>query len=671
MTTNAMQPAPSPALPIDPKWIAAIGGPAALAEGYALPIRREAGRWVLPVRWSRAERRAMRKKRQVPVSEWAERCRVLPSTARHGGPWRNSSAAYLAGIMDASFFPSVEEIIVCAAPQTGKTEAVYTCLGYASDMRPGNAMIVFPDEQTAKDNAKDRLAPMFSDSSALREHLTGYTDDLGAIKIKLRHMIMYLAWSNSPSRLANRPAMYGYADEEDKYPTTASKKEASPVDLLKKRMRTFVGVRKLWRTSSPTIETGPIWTALTKEAQVVFDFHARCPECGRYQVLAFGDGDSRHGIKWTAGVRDPLVIEGSHDAWYQCAHCDAKWDDAVRDRAVRDGQWRTRPAKGSTAPSVELSAALRSRKPLRIGFHLPAWLSPFVPLWECAAAFLKTLGDKNKLKDFLNGFSALPWKHIEAARKEDVVLKLADDRPAGIVPGGGKVAAVVAGVDTQDNGFWYEIRAFGYGLYPDSWCVRHGFVQGFDNLERILLNDQYLDTEGNAYHVALVCQDAMGHKTKEVYDFCRKHRGRVLPTKGFERRAQPFMFGNIEYYPGSKTPIPGGLQIVNFDTNYFKNSVSTSMAVTPVDPGCWRYNSELDAEYARQLCAEGIDPKTGLWANPHEKANHGWDCAVLCLLAVEVLGVRFWALPNAPKKKEMVADQGFGGWVGAGGGWLK
>jgi phage terminase large subunit GpA-like protein len=635
-----LTPLPSP-IAINPKWIAAAGGTEALLRASGRPVTRAGGALVVPVVFSRPERRSMRKKRQVPVSQWAERHRILPATARFAGPWRNSNVAYLAGIMDASFHPGVEEIIVCAAPQTGKTECVYTCLGYAADRRPGNVMVLFPNETDAKDNAKDRLAPMFNDSPRLREYLTGYSDDMGSLKIALQHMLIYMAWSNSPARLSNRPVMYAHADEEDKYPKTASKSESGPTDLLRKRMRTFVGVRKLWRTSSPTIEAGPIWVALTKEAQAVFDYFVKCPVCGRHQKMIFGDGDTKHGIKWTPGERDPLKIEATRDAWYQCAHCDAKWDDAARDMAVRNGEWRDRDNGWS------IEAALKTIKPLRIGFHLPAWLSPFVPLWECAAAFLKGLKDKNKLKDFQNGYAAEPWKILEVERKESRILALADTRPAGVVPGGGVVAALLASVDTQDNGFWYEIRAFGFGLHPDTWCVRHGFVEGFDNLQRILLQDEYRDADGNRYPVHLVCQDAMGHKTSEVYDFCRVHRGIIIPTKGHAlRRAQPFNYSNQEYYPGTKKAIPGGILLVNFDTNYFKNRLSSMLEVKPGDPGCWYYNSELDADYARQMCAEGIDPATGLWVNPNERPNHAFDCAVLLLLAAEILGVRFWAKPT-------------------------
>jgi phage terminase large subunit GpA-like protein len=76
-----------------------------------------------------------------------------------------------------------------------------------------------------------------------------------------------MAWANSAARLANKPQPYVVLDEEDKYPETATKKEAGPTDLAKKRTRTFSHMRKIWRTSSPSIETGPIWKALTPSRQ--------------------------------------------------------------------------------------------------------------------------------------------------------------------------------------------------------------------------------------------------------------------------------------------------------------------------------------------------------------------------------------------------------------------
>ncbi len=647
-------------LSVDPKWVDGIGGIEAFAKGYALPAEHtKDGCLIIPVRFNRRERRMLRRKVEIFPSRWAERHRHLPRTARFNGLWRNSNVAYLAGIMDASFFKSVEEIIVVAAPQTGKTEAVYTCLGYAADRRPGNAMVLFPVETDTKDNAKDRIAPMFKDSPRLREYLTGYTDDLGTLKITLQHMIIYMAWSNSASRLSNRPVMYGHADEEEKYPRTAGKKEGSPVDLLKKRMRTFRGMRKLWRTSSPNIESGSIWQALTTEAQVVFDYYVRCPVCGMRQKMEFGDGSTRYGIKWHEDVRDPLVIEETRDVWYQCRHCDAKWDDGMRDAAVRDGEWRDRE-KG-----LSLFTALKSIKPLRIGFHIPAWLSPFVTMWECAAAFLRAQGDRTKLKDFLNGFAAEPWRVTEATRQEDRIMLLRDEHmPPGIVPGDGRTACLLAGIDTHGNDdtgrLDYEIRAFGYGHNPSTWGVRHGHLMSFDALKKVLWEDEYKDAAGNPYKVHFACIDAMGKRTAEVYEFCRMHRGLILPCQGKDRLNGPsHAFSNIEFYPGTKRPIPGGITLVRHDTNFFKNKLAGILEVNPGDPGCWAYHSELDIGWAREMCAEGINPETMLWENPNNRPNHAWDVSELLLLAAEIIGMKYW--PKPEEKQAAVSVRAGGG----------
>ncbi len=623
-------------LEINPRWINAIGGIEAL-DGTRFRVRRRRTYVSTSIYFSRQEKRIMRKRRPMPVSEWAERHRVLPRDAAIPGPWRNQTVPYLAGIMDASFFPSVEEIIVCAAPQTGKTDAVNTCIGYAADRRPGNFLVVYPDEVTARENNKDRIQAMFTDSPRLRSYMTGYADDASALRLNLVHMKVYMAWANSAARLANKPLPYVHLDEEDKYPVTAGKRESSPQDLAKKRTRTFRHMRKIWRTSSPSIEEGPIWKALTEEADIVFDYYVRCPYCGGTQKMVFEQ------IKWTEGVRDPKKIEAEKSAWYECEKCHAKWDDPARNQAVRSGEWRDREHGRALFP------ALRSIRPLRIGFHIPAWLSPFVGLYECAAAFLRGLKDKNKLKDFLNGFAAEPWKHVEAVRTEEKILKLRDERPRGVVPGGGQVACLLAGVDTQDNGFWYEIRAFGWGLEYDSWGIREGFVTSFEALEQVLWEDQYKDADGLVYPVKLTCQDAMGHRTADVYRFCQANRGRILPTKGRDVMSQPYRYTNIEYYPGTKKPIKGGLLLVNFDTNYFKNQLSSILDVEKGDPGCWYYHSELTDEWARQMTVEGLNEK-GLWENPKGRPNHAWDCSVLLLLAHTILGVQFWPKPDLAEK---------------------
>jgi phage terminase large subunit GpA-like protein len=624
-------------LPIDPKWLPAIGDLEALTRYHIGPQGGTAR-----IKFSRQEKRVLRKRQKIAPSLWAEKHRYLPRDAAVPGRWKNSTVPYAPAIMDAAFYPSVQEIVLCFAPQGAKTEIVYTCMGYTADRKPGNWLVVFPNEIDAKDNAGDRITPMFNDSPRLKSYRTGYADDETGIKITLQHMRITMAWATSAARLANRPLPYVFLDEEDKYPPTVGKKESSPHALAEKRMRTYKHMRKMFRASTPTVEDGAIWVALSN-CHLIFDYYAVCPHCGHEQLMAFEQ------IKWTAGVRDPMVIEATRDVWYECIHCKGKWDDGQRKKAVRAGQWRDRKKRRP------VDEALEAVRPLRIGFHAPAWVSPFVDMWECAAAFLKAQKGQPdyliKLRDFNNGFAARPWRANASDRAENTILELCDDRPEGRVPGSGQVACLLAGIDTQDDGFWFEIRAVGYGLESwDSWGVRCGFVQSFEVLERVLWQDVYTDTAGTPYPVHLAIQDAMGHRTADVYTFCMGHRGRILPSQGKVRQAVPVSFTTLEYFPpdakGRRVPIPGGLQLVKVDTNYFKNQLDGKLKIKAGDPGAWHYHAELSIEWARHMVAEGINEK-GLWEPiTAGRANHGWDCSVLIMAAREVLGVKFWPRPD-------------------------
>ncbi|MBW2345622.1 MAG: phage terminase large subunit family protein [Deltaproteobacteria bacterium] len=605
-------------------------------------------------RFSDAERKIYRKRKHMPVSKWCERHRVI-TMGRMPGKWKNEITPCLAGIMDASFFPSVETTIVCAADQGGKSESVNNCIGYAIDRDPGPTLFVYPDEQTAKENSKDRILPMIQSSPRLRTYLSGTVDDEAALRINLKHMPIYMAWARSASRLANKPIKYIVFDETDKYPPTAGKREADPISKGEKRLRTYRHNRKIWKLSTPTIETGPIWAALTKEAQVIFIYEVCCPDCGMIQRMVFEQ------IKWPEGERDPENVELKELAWYECIRCKSKWNDLKRDVAVRWGRWRSmeagetigdykedRSGEGERS-GLELIKYLRKYRPSKIGFHMPSWLSHFVGLSEAAAAFLRGLKDKIKLKDFNNSHAAIPWTDWMAERKEDKILILKDDRPEGLVPSGGIVSCLTAGVDTQKYGFWYEVRAWGWGMTQESWQVRCGFVDSIESIEQVLFKEEYLDSDGKEYFVRFAVHDAMGGRTAEIYDFARMHRGRLAPFKGEQNMAQPHKFGKIDTYPGTNKMIPGGIMLLRANVTYFKNQLANKLEISPADPGAWHMNADMPDEWAMHMCAEYVNDK-GFWENPPSKANHGWDCSVYNLVAANVLRVKF-------KKKEKAEEK--------------
>lgn len=598
-------------------------------------------------RFSRSERKIYRKRKAVPVSEWCERHRVVTMSSLPG-KWKNEVTPYLAGIMNASFFPSVRETVLCKSPQSGGSEAVNNCIAYAADRAPGPCLYVYPDELTARENCQDRITPMFSLSPRLRTLQSGRDDDAGALKLKLLSMPIYMAWARSVSRLANKPCRYVVFDETDKY-QGSNQAETDPIRLGEARVTTFRWTSKVWKISSPSVESGYIWQAMLA-AQVIFEYVVKCPSCHGEQVMHFGEKDSPGGIKWPADRREADDIEINDLAWYQCEHCQAQWHDFQRDQGVRAGFWRAKH------DNRKLFDYLAQERPRKIAFHVPAWISTFVGISKIAAAYrrCKLPGgaiNLNAYKDFCNTIKAEPWLQVQQVRQSDKILALRDDRPRGMVPGGNRVACLLGTADTQDNGFYYQVRAWGYGPAQESWLVREGFIDSLENLASILWGTIYYDPAGNKYLVKASFIDAMGHRTKEVYDFCRRNRRRIMPIKGEQRMNAPFAYTKLEFYPGTQEKIPGGIKLCRLNTNYYKDHLDSKLGISPGDPGGYHFHADFSEEWASMMCAEFVNDQ-GVWECQKSKANHAWDLATYDMALADILEIQFWTKPEIEKKED-------------------
>lgn len=319
----------------------------------------------------------------------------------------------------------------------------------------------------------------------------------------------------------------------------------------------------------------------------------------------------------------------------------------------------------------------------KVGYHVNriySLLGKSGSLEKLVRAFIAARKSPNPrvLQGFINSTLAEPYVPKIRPRSVDVLKLLRDDRPRGLVPNQEPVACLMAGVDTQDDGFFYEIRAFAYGLGRTSWGVREGKVGTFDDLAQVLWSDKYHDISGKEFVVNFTLQDAMGHRASEVYDFCRLHRGFILPTQGVQRLTSPYLLTALSFYPGSKKPIPGGMQLVRLDTNFFKSRLANTLEIVGGDPGAWNYNAETSEDWLEQMTVEVLNDEN-LWENPKERANHAWDVSVLLQCAHEYRGVGLWAPPEIKDAPRIPAEsRGGGGWIGGGrsirpsggGGWL-
>jgi len=149
------------------------------------------------------------------------------------------------------------------------------------------------------------------------------------------------------------------------------------------------------QVSKTSTETGPIWEDL-KAAHVIYDYHVKCPPCDHEQIMVFGQ------YRWTDGVTDPKRIEMTKDAWYECSSCSGRWDEYLRDRAVKEAMytgWQPRRFCSTCYEEQIIDGACSRCKgtetlpvhdyPTKIGAHLPAFYSRFVMHWQIVADYLR------------------------------------------------------------------------------------------------------------------------------------------------------------------------------------------------------------------------------------------------------------------------------------------
>lgn len=588
--------------------------------------------------WTEGELQVFRKKEPLTVSQWAEKNRVVRMGA-NPGPWRNNKTPYSKEIMDTFGLPWIREVVVCKGVQVGGTEVMYNFLGYIMDRSPAPALLVMPDQKIAGRVVIDRLHPMIRDSGCLNSLITSDPDDMARTRISLKNgMILYVSWASSPSLLATMPICYVLFDELDKY-LEFSGKEADPVSLGEARTTTYQHTKKLGKVSTPTTENHYIWPALNN-CDEIRDYWVPCMECGTFQIMTFDQ------FRWPEGV-DSKRIRRKYLARYECEHCGAHWTDSDRDVSVRAGSWIAREP-------VE--------RPQSVGFHLPGYYSPFVSLSDGAADFMEAeeeaqTGKKGPLMHWYNSYKAEPYTDVQVDRKEDTILALRDDRPRGLVPP--DVSCLIGAVDTQKRGFFYEIRAWGWGLALESWQIREGFVTSFNELSEVLFKSVYRDINGKEYKVAFSVIDSGGtrsdsgeSRTSEVYDYCRRNPY-IVPIKGQDRKAMNWGETPIDHYPGTKKKIPKGLKLYSLNVTFYKNYLAAKLQIAPDDPGAWHLHKDTTEQYAKHMCQEYKDDR-GLWQCPRGRRNDYFDCGVYGLAAAEILGVAYFKrkeTEDKPKEK--------------------
>jgi phage terminase large subunit GpA-like protein len=569
------------------------------------------------------------------VWEWAEEKLVFsPRISSSSGKYRTALTPYVRQPLNDFQDPHIREITMCWGAQTSKTTTETVALAYTICNAPGPVLFVMPSKDIAQSFSETRLQPLIEDCPELVKHKKADRHAFKKCEMMLDACNIFLVGANSPSNLASRAIKYLFLDEIDKYPPVA-KKEADPISLATERTKTYPD-RKIFRTSTPTVEGGAVWQAWQAGSQ--HRYFVPCPHCKKPFTLEWSL------VKWD-DIEDDNEAEPT--VHVECPKCKKKIQEKHKRTMIARGEWLQ---TNNAAPKIHRSYHLSELYSTLPGSSWGGLMRKF----RKAVRQAKT-GDTRELQNFINSSLAEPWKP-EAARirKDDEIRALRDaGRSRGVVPCYMPVAGITAGVDTQDNGWYYVIRAWGGGEMLESWLVREGFVDTFEALSRVLWGSQYVDANGREYVVNAAFMDSQGHRTSDVYDWCREHKDLgVRPTKGEQRLTTPWVATLLDTYPDSRRPIPGGLNLYRIHTTFFKNWLSTKLRIDLADAGAWHVHADITEDYVRQMTAEYRD-ENGIWVCPKGRDNHYWDAEVLALAAADWAGIKTWAVDETAPEATM------------------
>lgn len=456
----------------------------------------------------------------LTLSEWADEYRRLSSEASaEPGRWRTSKAPHQKEIMDAITDIMVKKTVVMSGGQSGKTDAaILNTIGYYIHYEPSPIMVLQPTIQMAEAFSKDRLTPMLRDTPVLAERVNDKSRNSGnTILQKIfpgGHVTMVGA--NSPSSLASRPIRILLADEIDRYPATAGN-EGDPLFLAEKRLTTFWN-RKEVDVSTPTIK-GMSRIEVEYQNSSRGEWSVPCPCCGALQPL-----------RWANIIFDK---ENLSEIQYACEKCGA---------ISGETEWKEKFIDGHFVHADP-------DNPVK-GFHINA-LGSMLSTWrEVVEKFLVANEEKKKgniemLKAWTNTEMGETWEEDGEQVEEEELLKRRERYNCEVPE---EVLYLTAGVDTQDDRF--EIEIVGWGPEYESWGIKYAVLYGdnsdidkqvWKDLDSFLLQT-FQKADGTQMKIACTCIDSGGHRSNQVYKFCKaRFNRRIFAIKGSNNSAAAYI----------------------------------------------------------------------------------------------------------------------------------
>lgn len=526
--------------------------------------------------------------------------------------------------MDACSDPEIQEVVIMAGAQLGKTEAILNIIGYHIDNSPCPILVLQPTLDMAQAFSKDRIAAGLLRSTPVLKNKVKDPRARDSGNTTLHKVFaggaLTISGSNSPASLASRPIRLVLCDETDRYPPSAGS-EGDPIQLARKRAATFWN-RKIVMVSTPT-NKGASRIEDAYEKSDMRQYHVPCKHCETYQTLKWSH------VRWTE--------DQPETAQYLCEACGTLWDEADRMWSIRNGQWVARNEFKGIA-----------------GFAINGLYSPWTPLADGVRDFLSVRKNPEQLRVWTNTYLGESWEDA-GERIDDFELS---DRRESFADVPDDVIVLTAGIDCQDNRL--EMTLVGWGRNDESWVLSHQTFFGDPSTPQlwsdldVALNREYKTESGRLLRIRASCIDSGGHFTNSVYAYCKKNQGRgIFAIKGVGGDGKA-----IAGRPSKNNTMKCPLFPIGVDT--VKDLIFARLKIKDEGSGYVHFSDTLDDEYFKQLTAEKAVTRfhRGFKKRVFEKVrsrNEALDCMVYAIAAYSILGVdvntlaaKIAAIPSEP-----------------------
>ena len=565
------------------------------------------------------------------VDQWAEaHMRIPPDTgAAEPGPYRVSRTPFAREVMQClSPEHDAQRVVVMGASQLLKTQTFLNAAMAWIDGAPANIIALMPSGELAK-RLSARIDKTIKAIPRVSERVAKprSRDARNTIAAKdFKGGTLFCLTAGTAKNLAETSARYGYFDEVDRAEGNVQQ-EGDPIKLFENRFGTYGTRKKLYYTSSPTLEETSRIKSLYEQGDQR-KFLVSCVHCSHRHELQF----------------ELLAFDGIN-ACMACPDCGGMHEELHKTELLARGEWSaTGQGDGGETVSFHISA-------LYAPYGWVSWTALAKEHAEAKRAMEQ--GDDEQMQVFWNTRLALPWA-VAKATTTAAQLKAKAQReqiPSQIIPAGALV--VTAAVDTQGDRLEFKAIAWGEGM--EHWIIDKRILIGspaeddvWNHLDEIHRTARYAREDGHpSQGIAAMFIDSGGHHTQDVYNFTRRRKNRhIYAIKGSSRpgsaiiaktpskvdvnwRGHSEKSGALVQFIGTDTAKDWIFARLNFDNG----------------PGAAHFNRDMSADDFEQITAEYRvakmikGSKKIEWHKKKSQRNEGLDIYVYNLAAAYFLGL--------------------------------